>query len=650
MRSIVLIGLWMMTSVVYGQQQQQVEDDKPYDRGALIVQLQSNDMTDDVNEKLKSIHPSAAIKEEVSDIMHAWMVRFDPLAISEKDMMKQLWNFSEITNVEFDYKVYLRETIPNDQLFNQQWFHKNTGQTGGTTNADIQSYDAWDITTGGKTILDHDIVVCIIESANVMGHPDLEENHWTNEAEIPNNGQDDDGNGYVDDYNGWNVQSNNDDIGSGSHGTSVAGMIGAKGDNGVGVAGANWDVKIMVVAGHSPLTQSRVIQAYTYPLKMRRTFNESKGEVGAFVVATNASWGIDGANPGGYQLWCNFYDTLGTAGILNCGATSNSNLNVDVSGDMPTGCSSDYMIGVGRSDADDNYAGGYGLNTIDLAAPGINVYTTSQTAYTNTTGTSFSSPLTAGVIGLMYSIPCQSFMDTVFLDPQRGADLVRQALLGGVDKKPQLSNAFITGGRLNAFNAIDSLMTLTCVPCGIEDVVVEDEPCASAEAFVYDLTGSAELIYPPLTGTLTISHSDGVVQEFQAPFDSIVNFTLSDVPANGESYTIEFSFSEDSACSFTYEGSHIDGCSSELSTAFSPNGDNVNDFWEIKNVEVFENNSVSIFNRWGVEVYQVEGYDNTTVFWNGENKNGEMLPSGTYFYIIESDNNDPVKGWVEIMK
>ena len=287
-----------------------------------------------------------------------------------------------------------------------------------------------------------------------LNHSDLTGNRWINTYETPNDNIDNDGNGYVDDYNGWNTVLNNDDYGNGSHGTNCLGMIGAKGNNGLAVAGANWDVKMMVVNMGS-LTQASVISAYTYPLVMRQMWNNSNGSQGAFVVATSASWGIDGANPSNYPLWCQFYDTLGHYGILNVGATTNQNLDVDVAGDMPTGCVSNYMIGVGRTGNQDQTAGGYGDQTIQLGAPGINVVTTNGTSgTTTTTGTSFSCPLTAGVIALAYSIPCPSFMTVVNSNPQNAADLVLQSLLTGTDPKPQLTSKFITGGRLNSFNTI----------------------------------------------------------------------------------------------------------------------------------------------------------------------------------------------------
>jgi len=357
--------------------------------------------------------------------------------------------------------------VPNDPQFDQQWHHLNDGSGGGTADADIDTDEAWEITTGGTNALGHDIVVCILEGVD-FSHVDLIDNHWTNLYEIPGNGIDDDGNGYIDDINGWNTQTNTGAVAGGStgHGTNVAGMIGAKGNNAVGVVGANWNVKMMNVRGYSTNNEASIVAAYNYPLSLRKRYNETNGASGAFVVATNASWGIDGANPNNYPIWCGFYDTLGVYGILNCGATTNSNLNVDNAGDMPTACPSPYMVGVGRSDRNDNFAGGYGLNTINFVAPGINVRTTANgNAYTTTTGTSFASPLTAGVIALLYSIPCESFMTIVMNNPQQGADLVLNAMMTGVDQKPQLANFFITGGRINAKNSMDILMAETCNSC-----------------------------------------------------------------------------------------------------------------------------------------------------------------------------------------
>jgi PKD repeat protein len=455
----VVFSLAIQLFAIQSFSQKLTPDQLPYVEGELIVQIKPNQNISKVLERYASTYNFQY--KELSSIMRAWLVSFDPLQINHFEAKMLLEGDKSFSVVQNNHKVNLRSIIPNDPQFDQQWHHRNIGQNSGTVDADIDTDEAWEITTGGTTALNHDIVVCIIEGVN-MTHPDLIANRWINTGEIAGNGIDDDGNGYIDDVFGWNVAGNNGNVGTGDHGTSVVGMIGAKGDNAVGVVGANWDVKIMVVSGHNANNEANIIAAYNYPLTLRKRFNETNGAQGALVVATNASWGIDNGNPASVPLWCAFYDTLGVYGILNCGATTNSNLNVDVAGDIPTACPSPYMIGVGRTDRNDNFAGGYGLNTIDIAAPGINVRTTNSNGYTTTTGTSFASPLTAGVIALMYSIPCVNFASLILANPQMGADLVRQALLEGVDPKPQLANFFITGGRLNAKNSIDLLMNMSC--------------------------------------------------------------------------------------------------------------------------------------------------------------------------------------------
>ena len=319
----------------------------------------------------------------------------------------------------------LRETTPLDPEYGNQWHHEN-----------IASELAWDITTGGLTAVGDEIVVCVIEGGNAQ-HEDLQDNAWSNTQEIADHGIDDDGNGYIDDVNGWNVGSDDDEgVFQGGHGTQVMGMIGAKGDNDIGVVGANWTVKIMSVAGENISNEASLVEAYGYPLDMRNLYEATAGAQGAFVVATNASWGIDGGNPDDSPIWCGLYQTLGEAGILSCGATANNNVDIDAVGDLPTACASDYMISVtATNDNDVRTFSAYGQTTIDLGAPGDNVWTTSGTnGYGATSGTSFASPLTAGVIGLLYSVPCPGLMDLVHADPQAGADLIRQALLDGVDQ------------------------------------------------------------------------------------------------------------------------------------------------------------------------------------------------------------------------
>lgn len=392
------------------------------------------------------------VAQEVSAPMRAWLLHYDALDIPHEVMLRHVRAHRSVQIAQSNHVVEER-TVPNDPQYGQQWHHQN-----------IDSEAAWEITTGGVTSSGDTIVVCIIERAD-LAHADLQANAWRNQHEIAGNGIDDDANGYVDDVRGWNPTSNNDDVYSGGHGTQVAGMIGATGNNGTQVVGANWHVKMMPV--HYASTQeAAVLAAYTYPLVMRRLYNSSNGERGAFIVATNASWGINYGDPEDAPLWCAMYDTLGTAGVLNCGATANSQINVDVDGDLPTGCGSDFMISVTATNAADQRTfSAYGATTIDVGAPGDNVFTTSIGGGTgSTSGTSFASPLTAGVIGLLYSAPCNSLMSLVHADPAAGALYVRQALLDGVDPVPGLVGFTVTGGRINSYNSLRAILD-ACGSC-----------------------------------------------------------------------------------------------------------------------------------------------------------------------------------------
>ena len=476
------------------------------------------------------------LEKLISKNLNAWLYSFNDQVIDVESVLDLLFDLDDVELAQVDTYVTFRE-VPNDPLYGNQW-----------QNPKIQLPDAWDITTGGTTATGERIVVCVVESANVMGHTDLQANHWKNLAEIPNNGIDDDGNGYIDDYNGWNPVQNNDNIGTGSHGTSVAGMIGAVGNNGIGIAGANWDVDIMVVTVGN-LTQSNVMLAYDYPLDQRIIWNDTNGAEGALVVATNSSWGIDFGNPNNYPLWCNHYDLKGEAGILSCAATSNSNVNIDVVGDMPTTCPSEYMVSVTATNANDikDFAA-YGLVHVDVAAPGSNIYTTTTTAYGYTSGTSFASPFTAGVIGLMYSIPCESFMDIVKSDPKGAAEMVRDALFDGVDQSAHLQALIKYGGRINAKNTIDLLMDAVCVlhntDVGVKNLIdpVDGELTASETITVtvrnygvnpqsnfsvyYNIDGGAN-VTETFTGTLNS------MEEAQFSFSA-----TADLSTAGHTYTI----------------------------------------------------------------------------------------------------------------
>jgi hypothetical protein len=282
-------------------------------------------------------------------------------------------------------------------------------------------------------------------------------NLWTNYNEIPGNGVDDDNNGYIDDIHGWNAYNSDGNIPSSGHGTHVAGIVGAKGNNASQVTGVNWNVKLMAIAGSTSQT-SVALEAYGYALDQRILYDSTGGQLGAFVVATNSSFGIDYAdcNSGSYVFWNDMYNAMGQAGILSAAATMNNNSNVDVTGDVPTGCTSDWLIAVTNTTKYDtkNSGAAYGATSIDLGAPGTAILSTYTGGGTSIlTGTSMASPHVAGAVGFMHAAMSYGFAQYYRNQPGDGALLIKQAILDGTDSLASLQGITVSGGRLNLYNS-----------------------------------------------------------------------------------------------------------------------------------------------------------------------------------------------------
>ncbi len=352
-----------------------------------------------------------------------------------------------------------RRNLPNDALLSQQWSLKSA------TGKDIQAESAWDVTTGGADLKGTKIVVAVIDGGAELTHPDLEPNLWTNAGEIPGNGIDDDGNGYIDDIHGWNVYDNSGVIPADDHGSHVAGIVGARGNDNAGVTGINWNSHLMIVAGASEST-AEVAKAYGYVIAQKKLYLSSKGAKGANVVVTNSSFGVDmgDCNSAEYQIWNDLYDEMGKYGILSVAATANLNIDVDALGDVPTGCKSDFLIGVTNTDETDHrYAdAAFGKRHIQLGAPGTNILSTLSRGTGVLTGTSMASPHVAGAVALMHAAACERFYDLYVNSPAQAALLVKQMILSTVDPLSDLAAATVSGGRLNLYKATQKMYNYGC--------------------------------------------------------------------------------------------------------------------------------------------------------------------------------------------
>ena len=344
--------------------------------------------------------------------------------------------------IEYIEPNYIVQTtaIPDDPDFNQHWGLNNTGQTGGTPDADIDAPEAWDITTGSS-----DVVVGVIDTGVDYTHPDLVDNIWTNPGEIAGDGIDNDGNGYVDDIHGYDfVNNDSDPFDDQGHGTHVAGTIAARGNNGTGATGVNWSAQIMALKflGPSGGTTFDAIQAIEYATMM-------KTQYGVNINLTNNSWGGGGFS----QALSDAIEAAGDADQLFIAAAGNGGFDGigddnDLTPHYPSNYDLDNIISVAATDHNDDKSGfsNFGETSVDLGAPGSSIWSTLPNGnYGFLSGTSMASPHVAGVAALLWS-----------QDADFTALEVKEQILSSIDPIAALDGITVTGGRLNALQALVS--------------------------------------------------------------------------------------------------------------------------------------------------------------------------------------------------
>jgi subtilisin family serine protease len=360
---------------------------------------------------------------------------------------------------------------PSDALFTDEWGLENTGQAlpplarfpgiPAVVDADIDAPAAWDISTGSR-----DVTIAVVDTGADFTNPDLSGEQWSNPGETgtdaqgrdkSTNGVDDDGDGFVDDAHGWdfaclseipvscvNRRSNGDNSPNdlNGHGTHVAGTIGADGNDGTGVTGVNWATTILpvrVLGADGSGTDADVVNGEMYAANR-----------GARIV--NLSLGASTPLSSEFDVISSHPDTLFVV------AAGNDGLNNDAAPDYPCNYDLPNILCVAATDRSDSLAqfSDFGVQSVDLAAPGVDIASTwpvglrparpvvaGDNRWAIESGTSMSTPLVAGVAGLVAGH-----------HPGIGESQLRQSIVDGVDKVAGLSGKVVTGGRLNAAGAL----------------------------------------------------------------------------------------------------------------------------------------------------------------------------------------------------
>jgi thermitase len=321
--------------------------------------------------------------------------------------------------------------LPHDPQFTDQWALSNSGQRGGKQGADISATLAWATTTGSDKV-----VVAVLDSGVDYTHEDLVENMWVRPASMAP--YHDNELGTIDDENGFNaIDTASDPMDENGHGTHCAGIIGAEGENDIGIAGVNWKVKIMPLkfmnAGGFGTTKD-AIEAINYVIDRKKA--------GVNVRIISASWGSTQYSRALEDVIRKAYEN----DIAFIAAAGNSSVNNDRMPHYPSSYNVPNVVSVAALDRNDELAkfSNWGAKSVAIAAPGVDILSTwLGNAYEEKSGTSMATPVVSGVAALILAE-----------HPRMSVDELKKKLLASTDPIVALKGKTVTGGRINAAKAV----------------------------------------------------------------------------------------------------------------------------------------------------------------------------------------------------
>lgn len=383
-------------------------------------------MNDDVEDRIEAVEGLSVIEDEDN--------RSAEEVVAQYRMLSEVEYAEPNIQIKLDHEGAGKHVHANDELFYKQWGLFNHGQDGGKSGADISAMQAWATTKGSG-----EVVVALLDSGVDYTHPDLARNIWRRPGIIIAY-QDEDltPDGPIDDINGLNLlEDTGDPMDDNGHGTHCAGILGAEGDNEIGVAGVNWTVKIMPLKfmdAEGVATVRDAIEAINYVINRKRA--------GVNVRIISSSWGTLVKS----RALEDVIRKAGDEGILVVAAAGNATSDNDVKPHYPGSYDLNNVISVAALNRNDELTtfSNFGATSVDVGAPGQQIVSTwLEHGYQEKQGTSMATPFVAGVAALI-----------VATNPGISVDELRTRLLNSVDPLPSLRGKVATGGRINAAKAL----------------------------------------------------------------------------------------------------------------------------------------------------------------------------------------------------